>query len=326
MSSLKNYIGKTGKLPDDALLGHLSVTTVLESAFPRDEIVELFKDIGLDASLVPPVSTPLDAFNKASRKREYEYEMENGSKGLLRAEDVTSPNPREIAMRAIVRKEQVRTRSALDYTSLGEVRLFLPPRKGASRTTDPKGAKFHALLNEQGRAEAKGPLMAFLRQIETDYHKYLETIGGDAVRKLIRTYLRKHLNAVKIKESVYFVPISHHEELSRLQLATQHIEGCTLDLIPLVDLADQREHIIRAFQEDTEEQYSALAAELIKLQQTKVTPGAYARLLERYNALTARTSTYEGALGEAAVRTSTTVDTVRKILANLGRTMTEGAK
>lgn len=155
MSSLKSYIGKTGKLPDDALLGHLSVATVLESAFPRDEIVELFKGIGLDASLVRPVSTPLDAFNKASRKREYEYEMENGSKGLLRAEDFTSPNPREIAMRVVVRKEQVRTRSALEHTSLGEVRLFLPPQGGEPHH-GPEGCEVPRAAQRAGARRGEG--------------------------------------------------------------------------------------------------------------------------------------------------------------------------
>lgn len=325
-SGLKKYLDDTGRLPSDAVLGDLAITTISEGAYDRDSLEELFKDLGLDTELIPPTSTAMDAFNKATRRKDFEYDMSNGSTGYIQIDEVTSPNPNEFVGRMLTRREKVKGRPALGFDKIGEVRLYRGVRRGTNRRVDDSAARLQILLAtndpnlEMSNAEA-ATIREFAATIKADYEQFTQTVDGNAMRKMIRTYLRSKLDAVKVKDSVYFVPAMHQDELGRLREAMGLITGCQLDLIPLVDLKDQREHVMRAFQEDTEEALKSLAVEMQKAHTAGITPKVLIRLRGQYEEVMARVNTYASTLGESAVRTTSTSDVVTGLMASLSHAL-----
>lgn len=319
--SLSEHVAATDTLPQDLLLGHLAVTTVHNLAYPRDDLVTLFESLGLDPEHIPPLSTPAGAFAKATNRQEFEYEMPNGSLGVLRTEDVTSPNPREVVLKAIVRKEQGRTRPLLDFQRVGEVRLYRPVRKGRGGRVLVESARFLALLDRENtlRHEQKH-VAAFLQHLEARYVRYCTTLDGHGMRALLTSYLRGPLQAVPLKPSVNFVPIRHADVVKKLAQAAAAIEGVQLDLIPMVDLGNQREIVVRAVQESTEAELTQLAA---RLREASASPSTLVRLREQYDELMARTATYREMLGEAVARTSSASDIVQALLRDLAHRVFE---
>jgi len=326
--SLHEHIAKTDELPTDLLLGHLAVSTIQDLAYPRDQLVKLFESLGLDTGLVPELSTPVNAFYKATNaysraasRKDCTYEMPNGSLGILRTEEVTSPSPREIIIRTIVRKEQKQNRPALDFTRVGEIRLYRPARRGRNGKTEAKSARLLTMVNKEGLARyEQKQVAAFLGRLEEEYTRQCTSLNGDAMRHMLMNYVRGPLQGVAIKPAVTFIPIRHAEHLKRLTEAIKHIEGTQLDLIPMVDLGDQRDIIVRAAQEATEVELTGLAA---RLREASASPASLVRMREQYDALTARTATYREMLGEAIERTSTASDIVQALLRNLAKKVFE---
>src|SRR5690606_34602884 len=124
-------------------------------------------------------------------------------------------------------------------------------------------------------------------------------------------------------DSMYFIPQAHADEAMRLRQAVTSLGECRLDAIPLLDFADQRDLIIRTFQEDTEEQMASLAGELqlargqIQASTGKPSAKAYARLRKQYDDLMARTNLFVKTLDDSVVRTTSSPEVVMSILTAL---------
>jgi hypothetical protein len=311
-------------LPADTVLGDLTITTVTEGAYVREDVVGLFEDLDLDPSFIPPTSTAIDAFNKATRRKDLQYEMPNGSIGFIQVDQVTSPNPAEMVGRMLTRREMVRSKSILDFSKVGEIHLYRGPRRsGPTRRVDDTGARLLISLASNDpelkiSPAEKHTITQFAYGIQQDYERYFSTLDGNAMRKLFRCYQRRRLAATKIKDSLYFIPVQFSGELARLKEAADNISGCTLDLVPLVDMVAQRDHVIRTFQAETEETMRALVVELQEARSKgRVSVTILSRLRQQFDDLMGRVDTYTDALGEASIRPSSTADVVKAALAAL---------
>lgn len=155
--------------------------------------------------------------------------------------------------------------------------------------------------------------------VKADYERYRNFLEGTRVRAMILEYMRGPLQSVPLKSSVHFVPIAHTDELHRFAAAVSTLEGCKIDLVPLVDLAEQREHVLEAFQADNDASLSDLVVELQRARSTKITPKTYAALRVRFDAIMTRADHYAELLDASIDRTTGASDVAKSALAALSR-------
>jgi hypothetical protein len=324
MSKLKAYLDASGRLPEDALLGYVALTLGADAEHDRARLVEEFEARRLDVSQIPPVSRSVDAFKKALRNHdEWKYQIAADVEARVQFREVAAPNPSEVSLRVIMRELRVDSRSALGWEYAGEVRLYRAPRRGG--IVDESGARFQFAPSD---AKLQPGEMEHLRRlgasVRRDYDRYLNSLEGTRIRAMILSYLRVRLQSVPLKSSVHFVPIAHADELRRFAEAVGTLKGCKVDLIPLVDLADQREHILAAFQDDNDAALSELVVDLQKARTTAITPKTYKALRDRYSAIMERTAHYSELLDESLDRTAGASDVAKKSLAALAREFAAG--
>lgn len=318
MTEIVDYMRKQGSLPTEALLGYVLISTCVDGEYARDDIVELFEELELDTDQIPEVAGATDAFNKAvtMNKESRKYRLADGDTVSIMLRAVTSKNAQMIK-RAVVRE---RASTSLGYGAVGDLTLYKAPRvKGKVRATGARLGYTPALEHTLPADVTKEELVKisdFVAQVRNDYERFVTSLDGRKISKMLDSYL-KHLGAISLKNSVRFVPISAGPEALRLCVAISSIGECRLDNLPLVDLAGQRDLVLRAFQEDTEAALQSLTAEALKATDNAATPATYARLMGQYNDLMKRTDSYVEMLGIGAARTTTSKDVARGVLLRL---------
>lgn len=327
-SKLKEYLEYNHRLPEDVLLGHLVVTTVPDGAYPRDELCQLLKDAGLHDKYVPKLSSPLDGFRKATHRREKYYTTSRGWPGILRVETITSPSKEQV-WKSVARKEQDPNKPALRFSQVGTIRMWRSIRKVGpkGRYVDNSSARLLSVLDILPDLDEpeRNTITEFMREIESDYAKYTTTLSGSSIRTILRNFFTD-MNGVLIKPSLWFVPQSNSRQLELLQNVIDCLGDTRLELIPLVDLKDQRDNLVRALSSDTEEQLLKLATQISGLMKQKsIPPSRYAEYLKKFKEATDRMETYEQQLGLKAEVRQSLVDVVRGQLNNVNKRLMEEA-
>lgn len=315
-SPIKQYLDSTGKLPEDALLGFIAFTLGADGEHDRDKLVAEFEHRALPAHYVPPLSRASDAFKKAIRNaQEFSYPTSATTTARILFREVSSPNPEEVSLRAIMREERNDAKSRLAYDKVGEVKLYRGPKRNGVR--DDSGARFSWGLAPNVVDRERMLLTELGAGVKADYDRYRSTLEGTRVRALILDFLRRETQSVPLKASVHFVPIAHAKTLHSFAEVIGTLEGCRIDLVPLVDLVDQRDHVLEALQQDTEAQLADLLADLRKAQSTNTTPKTYAALRKRYDAIMSRSTAYAELLDTSIERTNGVTDVAKAMLAKL---------
>jgi hypothetical protein len=291
MSGLKQYVDHTGRLPQDALLGYIAFSLGADGEHDRELLVKEFERLQLDPKCIPPLSRAVDAFKKAIRgKQEFKYDLATDTEARIQFREVASSNPMEITLRAIMRETRIDSRSKLSWEYVGQAMLYRGPRRNG--LIDDTGARFHMSLDTKLQDGERQMLTMLGGMVAADYRRYLNTLEGTRVRAMILDYMRGPLQSIPLKPSVHFVPIAHIDELRRFSEAIGTLAGCRIELVPLVDLVEQREHVLAAFQEDNDAALAELVADLYKARSAKVTPKVYAALRHRYDEIMARSEHY----------------------------------
>jgi len=316
VSPIKQYLDSTGTLPEDALLGYIAFTLGADGEHDRDKLVSEFEHRDLPAHYVPPVSRASDAFKKAIRNaQEHSYPTSATTTVRILFREVSSPNPEEVSLRAIMREERNDAKSRLAYDKVGEVKLYRGPKRNGVR--DDSGARFAWGLAGNVVDRERTVLTELGAIVKADYERYRSSLEGTRVRALILDFLRSETQSVPMKASVHFVPVAHAATLRRFTEAIATLEGCRIDLVPLVDLVDQREHVLEALQQDNEAQLADLLADLRKAQSSNTTPKTYAALRKRYDAIMSRSNHYADLLDTSIERTNGVTDVAKAMLTKL---------
>lgn len=324
-SEIKKYLEDTGKLPEDALLGYIAFTLGADGEHDRDALVDEFERRGLSTAHIPPLSRSVDAFKKGIRAFEgHKYPLTRTTTASILFREVDSPNPTEVSLRVIMREERNDAQSMLRYDKVGEVKLYRGPRRGG--VVDDSGARFSWGIAGDVDDNERARLTVLGSQVRAEYERYLATLEGTRVRALILDFLKKELQSVPLKASVHFVPISHAATLHEFAGAVASLEGCKVDLVPLVDLMDQRDHVLGALQADTEATLGDLLVDLNKARSARTTPKTYAALRARYDAIMARSNHYAELLDLSVERTTGATDVAKALLSQLSREFVNQSK
>lgn len=155
------------------------------------------------------------------------------------------------------------------------------------------------VLTHQERAwlaETVGEDGVELRRRFEHHARHLDSHG---VRAFIRDYLTL-LDAVAIKDGVYFVAASHRTEVRAFASVINGI-GSSMHLIPLVDSAEQRKMITSAAAEDCAASYESLrrqADTVLAATNRTVTPSTHESLASSLDQLARRVGSYERLLDQ----------------------------
>lgn len=317
-AELTAYINEVGAMPPEAMLGYIGISTVPDDNYDREALVDAFKSRGLDEAYVPMPSTPVNAFRRATTEHaSTQYTLPSGDVVTLLLRSVRSTS-KQVTIKVITRELSTRKQAGLAYDGVGEIHLFHPARKGDDRKVDLTSARVAYLGGQRDRYSLSDEEWDRIKQVATnvrnDFETYRTHVSGAQLRNELRRYLR-HLGAVIIKDSVWFVPAVNAPMLESLSGAYLEM-GARLELVPVVDIPGQRDIVLRSYQEDTEAQMASLAEELVRARGS-VTPKSYARLRARYDELAAVTDLYTETLGEGVERTSGAHEVVKSTLAAL---------
>lgn len=286
-SSKLDSVLVNGDLPDDVLLGRIVLFTITDQQITRTQLERWFLAENLNTNLLPADIKPIDAFKKATSEAKNRYTLPNGQEAVVLCRDVASNN--EYVRRQITREvkdSKARTLSyskAIDCTFYRAKYVKLPSgatqaQRGSERVhikVDPTGLDPTELTEVQKIAN----------EIQARYLTYYDHLDGNRLRAVVRDYM-KHLNAIELKGGVYFIHVSHSDELARLQTVVHKFGGgCQLHTIPLVDIERERKMVAEAFEREASESLQEIAAECRALRSTRknITPNAYAKIKERYD-------------------------------------------
>lgn len=289
-SEFRSYLDSTGNLPADALLGRIVLFTIADQQTKRDDLVQWFDDLGLNPALLPAEIKPVDAFKKATSEAKEEYELGNGRTAAVLCREVSSTS--EYIMRQITREVRDGSRRRLAYSKAIEC-VFYRARAEAGKlvrgtervriTIDPDGV---------GPAE-RDKVREIANEIETRYQRYANFLDGNKLRAVVREYL-KYLNAIEIKGGVYFVHANRQKELDSLRTLVDRLAGCSMQTIPLVDLANERQMVVDAFQREASQRLEEIVRDISELRgsRKKITADAYAKIRARYDRVMDQASEY----------------------------------
>ena len=281
---LREYLDKVGDLPEDVLLGRIVLFTISDVPVRVADIRTWFEDLGLDMSLVPSPNKEIDAFKRATNDTKTSYAMTKSRTANLIRREVASNT--EFIEHQITREIRDPQNKKLGYTEAIKCRFYRAsdPKTGGARVT------FKVITAEGGLEPGELPLVqAAARDLYTRYREYVEHLSDQKLRGTVRNYL-KHLNAIEIKGGVYFVHSSRDEELAKLQSLVSRLGGgCHMNMIPIVDLERERAFITHIFEREASEALQEITADAkqILTSRKSVSPQAYAKIRERYDAVVA---------------------------------------
>jgi hypothetical protein len=153
-------------------------------------------------------------------------------------------------------------------------------------------------------------IAAGLDAFDGRFDHMLHYMDSHAVRSFVRDYLDV-LSATCVKESggVYFVHQKHDEQLVKLAQWVNGI-GSQFHSVPLLNLADQRQMILEAFEDETVKEVARLMGEVAKILSDPdrcVESKTFDAYGMRAAELSKKVGEYNGMLGARADRAATEI-------------------
>lgn len=328
MDTIREYLDGITELPEDVLLGRIVMFTVTEEPILRSDVERWFRELGLNPTYLPAENRAVDAFKKATTdvdKTEYDIfpGASNSTKGILLTRPVTTDN--EMVVRFIVREVRDTKRRRLGHDKAIEAVFYKGQKVGG---VVQKGSERIRLtrINDALEPSEVAEIDKAINLIQDRYTHYYKYLDGQKIRAMIRSYL-KYLNAIEIKGGVYFIHKNRTEELLRLrELVNKCGGGCRMDQIPIVDLDNERQIIVEAFQREAEEELNTLVKEIAFVRSTRkrVSPEAYAKLKTKYDLVMNQAMEYQRTLGLSQSRTSAAAELALDSLVTLQRDLLGG--
>jgi len=328
MDNLREYIDSISELPEEILLGRIVMFTITDEPILYSDVEQWFNDLNLNPTHLPAQNRPVDAFKKATTFVDGdEYDIFPGNsastKGILLTRPVTTDN--EMVVRFIVREVRDTKRRQLGHHKVIEAVFYKGQKVGGVIQKGSERIRLTKIMDDLEPTEVV-EIDKAIDTIQGRYNHYVKYLDAQKIRAMVREYL-KYLNAIEIKGGVYFIHKNRTEELLRLrELVNRCGGGCRMDQIPIVDLDNERDMIVEAFQREAEEELSTLVKEIAFVRQTrkKVSPEAYAKLKTKYDLVMNQALEYQRTLNITQTRTSAAAELALDSLVELQRDLLGG--
>jgi len=240
----------------ESLLGYLEFHTVPNLRIHKDDLAALWKKHNLPQEFLPREIRPCDAFRRATATGQQTVQVNwNGGRysARLLVREVKSDDSEIV--RLLVREVVDSKNEVLDYAIAGKITFQ------RSNNTVSSQCEWH-LTREYGYD-------AVLQQMEANYLEFINYHTGDTVRNLVQRVVRACNPVCIVRRSQgKFIPRKNHPLLLGLKALLSDLqpyangEECRLDLIPVINSADQRELVARRASAELAAELDDLVAEL----------------------------------------------------------------
>jgi hypothetical protein len=310
---ITNYTDAIANLPQEAFLGSLIYFSISGADVNLENAKRDLAAAGLSTAGLRKNLRPVDAFKKATN--EFKRRFSEGPHGIRSelmvrqvGEDGMQSYRHLVLERTSVQKGK---RRRLFYDKVGELTFT----RGVKKLGEYEG---HGVEAKRMTNHIASPLTVEEDQWLTEklvtfqdrYDHLLRYMDSHAVRTFVREYIYD-LSGICVKGSggLYFVSQQHADQIAKLGEWVRSV-GSEFHSLPLLNLVEQREMILEAFEEETLEEVDRLMGEVAKIlsdpsrQIEEKTFDAYAL---RAAEMAQKINEYNGMLGARAERASAEV-------------------
>lgn len=303
-----SYLQQIEALPPEAFLGSLVFFSISQADVELDDARAELTRLGLPLDGLRKNLRPTDAYRKASAAMARKFKEVDGVRAelLVRSlgEDAEQAY-RQLILERVSTKEGRKRRVFYEKVASvtwnrgtrGSNGEYLGHSVESERTTH--------LLGSPLTAEEDEWLTVALRTFPDNYERMLTHLDTHAVRSYVRETIYDHLGGTCVKGSggLYFVKQDHADIVARLGEWVRGV-GSEFHSLPLLNLQDQREMILAAFEEETLEDVGKLQEEIARMIKagTPILAKTYDQFVEKAVVHAARARDYGTAMGRRAER------------------------
>lgn len=267
---MSNYTDAITNLPEEAFLGSLLFFSISNADVNLANAKRDLAAAGLSTDTLRKNLRPVDAFRKASNEFKKRFsETPNGIRSELMVRPVGEDGAQSyrhlVLERTVV---QAGKKRRIFYDKVGELTFTRGAKKDGEYTGHGVEAKrmtnhIASPLTEEEDQWVTEKLVTF----QDRYNHLLNYMDSHAVRTFVREYIYD-LAGICVKGSggLYFVSQSRADEIAKLGEWVRSV-GSEFHALPLLNLVDQRDMILEAFEEETVEEVERLMSEVAKILQ-----------------------------------------------------------
>lgn len=320
---MSGYTDAIKNLPQEAFLGSLIFFSISDADVNLANARRDLAAAGLSTDTLRKNLRPIDAFRKASnefKKRFPETQQKIKSELMVRpvGEDGSQAYRHLVLERTIVQEGKKRR---LAYDKVAE--LF--HTRGSKVLGEYQGHSVEARrttnhISMPLTTEEDQWLTERLITFEDRFHHLLAYMDSHAVRTFVREYIYG-LSGICVKGSggLYFVSQTHADEIAKLGEWVRSV-GSEFHALPLLNLTEQRDMILEAFEEETVEEVERLMNEVAKILQDpgrEIEEKTFDSYALRAAEMAQKVKEYNGMLGARAERAAGEISMYSQQVMNL---------
>ena len=280
-AAFSKYTSAIDQLPEGAFLGSLLYFSISNADVHLVNAHRDLKNAGLSTDHMRDQLRPRDAFAKAARRIEKKFKPKDGIRAELLVRQVGDVNGEELFRFLILERSTVEAgvKKKINFDRVGELKFTKGRRENGeyvghgvevlrtTERTDPITGETVSTLKMPLTEEQDQWISEQLITFADHYDHLLNYLDSHAVRTFVREYIYS-LSGICVKESggLYFVKQEHAEEIAKLGQWVRSI-GSEFHALPLLNLEDQRDMIMQAFEEEVSREVDSLMAEISKILQ-----------------------------------------------------------
>lgn len=265
---VNQYEDAIANLPEGAFLGSLLWFSISQADVNLDTARAELANVGLNTDTLRKILRPIDAFKKASRDISKKFKPSAGIRSEILVRPVGEDGGEQAHRHLILERAVVSggTARRISYDKVGQVVFNRGAKEkgeyfGYSVESRRTGGNMSSPLTDEEEAWLDSSLASFADRFDHLLH-YMDS---HAVRSFVRDYIER-LSGTLVKESggLYFVSQEHVEEVAALGTWVRSI-GSQFHSLPLLNLVEQRQMIMDAFEDETIKEVERLMLEVQKI-------------------------------------------------------------
>lgn len=294
-------------LPAEAFLGSLLYFSISAADVNLANAKRDLTAAGLSTDTLRKNLRPVDAFRKASKRFEKKFATRDGIRSELMVRPVGEDGEQSyrhlVLERAVVKAGQKRR---VFYEKVGEIVFTRGIKKdGEYKEHGVECRRTTAHLGDALTDEEDQWLTEQLATFQDNYDHLLHYMDSHAVRTFVREYIYS-LSGTCVKESggLYFIKQDKVSDINKLADWVRSV-GSEFHTLPLLNLTEQKQMILEAFEEETVQEVERLMAEVAKILQDpdrKIEEKTFDAYANRAADLAAKVDEYNTMLGARAER------------------------
>lgn len=235
-------------IPDDMLLGDLLFYTLQDMTVPEGDLVNVFKNVGLDSSLIRKISLA-DAFRRASASIKNTKVFLGGIERRLEVNEVLTDNERVVRVIGCKTVDENGTdiSEKVKYDAVAEI-IF-------HRDTEVVTYNLCSALNNNV-ISGKQDIVDSCETILSNYANWSVNHSKDTIRNIFNRMIERCYPVNLMPTGICkFIPKTNRDTIYKMKAALNELSQYAaspnvMEIIPVIDTQDQRDLIEKSFKSE----------------------------------------------------------------------------